>query len=102
MLLSLLEPSFYHDRKVLLQTEDNEYLGSDLLLSTPEIFANNFLMNAKHREILNAFYNHNTTKARLFPPSHNFLVAKSTIEQSNVFKFIKKMPKGIIQFRSIS
>ena len=94
-LVTQLEPSFYHDREVLMEKEDNEYLGSDLVLSPSEIFANSVLMNVKHSEILNVFQNHNKTTSQLFPPSRNFLVSKSIIEQSDVFKFIKRMPKGM-------
>lgn len=92
-----MEPNFYHDRAILIEKEDNEYLGSDLVLSPSEEAANEVLMYDKHKEILNVFDNHNKTRSDIFPPSQNFLVSKPLIEQSKVFYFIQKLPKGNVK-----
>ena len=69
------------------------------MLSPSESAANEFLMYDKHKEILNVFDNHNKTSSDIFPPSQNFLVSKPLIEQSEVFNFIKKLPKGMLNVR---
>ena len=79
---------------MILHKEDEQYLGSALVLSTSEKLANDHLMSFKRQEILNVFNNHNSTIPAVFPPSQNFLNSKPLILQSEVFRFIRNMPKG--------
>ena len=51
-------------------------------------------MRHKHKEVFEVFNDHNVTKPTVFPPSQNFLTARPVILESEVFKFIKNMPKG--------
>ena len=89
-----LKKDFFRERKKILQKEDDEWLGSELILSTSEKIANDYLMRYKHKEVLEVFNNHNVTNPTVFPPSQNFLTARPLILESEVFKFIKNMPKG--------
>ena len=89
-----LDQDFYRERKEIIQKEGEEYLGSELILTTSEKLANDYLMRHKHKEVLNAFNDHNTSHPVIFPPSQNFLTSKPLIQKSEVFKFINKMPKG--------
>ena len=92
---SLDTTDFYQERAILMEKENNEYLGSDLILSPSEITANTILMKDKQNEIMKAFDNHNNTHKATFPPSHSFLTSRPAIEQSKVFEFIRKLPKGM-------
>ena len=88
------EKDFFRERKKVLRKEDDEWLGSELILSTSEKIANDYLMQHKQKEVLEVFNDHNTTNPTVFPPSQNFLTARPLILKSEVFKFIKNMPKG--------
>ena len=79
---------FLHDRAEILEAENSEYLGSDLQLTPAENSANSILMAHKINELEGAFESDN------FLPSRNFYTVKTKIEESDVFQFIKAMPKG--------
>lgn len=64
------------------------YLGSDLTLSTAEIEANSQLMALKRAELDQAFID------STYPPSRHFFQSKADYEKSQVFGFLKEMPKG--------
>ena len=89
-----MDQDFYRERKKILNKENEEYLGSDLLLTTSEKIANGYLMRHKRKEILDVFDDHNTSNPAVFPPSQNFLISKQLILKSEVYKFIASMPKG--------
>ena len=89
-----MDQDYYRERKEIIQKEGKEYLGSELILSTSEKLANDYLMRHKHKEVLDAFNDHNTSHPVIFPPSQNFLTSKPLIQRSEVFKFIHEMPKG--------
>ena len=76
-------------RRALLQEEWNMTTGGDVVLNEDERKANIVLMKWKAAELNDAMQ-----PSGFFPPAHNFMTAKSTIEESDVYKFIKRMPKG--------
>lgn len=57
-------------------------------LSAQEKRVNNLLMSAKRQTYDNCF------DQMCFPPARHFFDAKSDIENSEVFRIIKRMPKG--------
>ena len=79
---------FMAERNAILETESSQALGSDIVLNDSEILANEVLTFYKISELDSAFANDN------LPSSESFLTAKSRIDQSDVFQFIKIMPKG--------
>ena len=89
-----MDQDFYRERKKILNKENEEYLGADLLLTTSEKIANGYLMRYKRKEIMDVFNDHNTSNPAVFPPSQNFLISKQLILKSEVYKFIANMPKG--------
>ena len=89
--------NFYKDRAAVLKKENSQYLGADLILSSSETAANDFLMRHKYKEVLSVFDDSNTTnisQTSVFPPSQNFVITKHLILDSNVYKFIANLPKG--------
>ncbi|XP_059085665.1 adenosine deaminase 2-like [Tigriopus californicus] len=76
------------ERNEVLEKEDQSYLGSDLALTLEEIQFNQVLMDAKFKELDEAF------QLSHFPPSQHFFLAKPQIEASTVFQIIRQMPKG--------
>ena len=96
-----MKSSFYKDRALILKKEEDQYLGSDLILSWAEESANEYLLHHKYKEVEGVFDYHNTTNPIIFPPSQNFLTSKPLIEQSVVFQFIANLPKGMILQRLV-
>ncbi|KAK4873083.1 hypothetical protein RN001_015112 [Aquatica leii] len=80
---------YWSDRDKLIAIEESQMLGSDVVLTEEEEAVNEFLMKDKLRE-----YDSGFTNPRLFSPSRHFFEVRDNIEESNVFKFIKQMPKG--------
>nr|XP_031844347.1 adenosine deaminase 2-like [Nomia melanderi] len=78
-------------REQILNYEQRFMLGANLPLNDIERRANEFLMNAKRRELEAGFKN--LTK---FAPSRNFMLAKRDIDESAVYKLIRDMPKGAV------
>ena len=64
------------------------FSGHDLELSEDEEIVNRMLMKSKEQELDQAYIDLD------FPPSNNFFVTKDKIQQSDVYKIIKVMPKG--------
>jgi len=81
---------YMSNRKVLLEEDAVNRTGYRLKLSSNEKKANAILMAWKHKELDKAF------STADFIGADSFITAKSKIEQSQVFKIIKKMPKGAI------
>ncbi|XP_078680475.1 adenosine deaminase 2-like [Branchiostoma floridae x Branchiostoma belcheri] len=79
---------FLSARANLLSLEHGLKTGGDLALDDAEEAVNKVLMALKVQELDSAL------GSGSFPPSQHFFHAKSAIEQSQVFKFIRKMPKG--------
>ncbi|XP_076285303.1 adenosine deaminase isoform X2 [Lasioglossum baleicum] len=78
-------------RKQILEYEQRFMLGGKLTLNDLERAANEILMKEKRNELEAGFKN-----PKKFAPSRNFIAAKKDIEESKVFKFIRKMPKGAV------
>ena len=83
-------------RKALLEEDAVNRTGYSLVLSDNEKKANAILMAWKHKELDKAF------STADFIGAESFITAKSKIEQSQVFKIIKKMPKGQVPFCLLS
>ena len=76
------------ERKILMDKDTVNRTGQSLVLSDNEKRANAILMGWKRKELDSAF------ATSQFIGAESFITAKSKIEQSQVFKIIKKMPKG--------
>eukprot|EP00794_Sanderia_malayensis_P010998 gene10998-12161_t len=79
---------YFSRRKELLFNDTKQRTGQTLVLSKSEQKANAILMSWKKKELDVAF------KSAYFLSAESFITAKSKIDKSNVFKIIKKMPKG--------
>ncbi|KAI0234306.1 Adenosine deaminase 2 [Lamellibrachia satsuma] len=65
--------------------------GGDVVLNVDELKVNSILMKWKATELSEAMKPNG-----FFLPAHNFMTVKSKIDESDVFRFIKKMPKGAV------
>ncbi|RZC40860.1 A deaminase domain containing protein [Asbolus verrucosus] len=73
----------------MLSSDSSQMIGSSIVLSDKEQQVNDLLMNYKLKEYDEGFNNPGN-----FLPAVNFFKSKSKIEQSEVFNFIRKLPKG--------
>ncbi|XP_032662640.1 adenosine deaminase 2-like [Odontomachus brunneus] len=85
------QPNYWQLREQLLMDEKRLALGGDLELGPVEVKANQVLMAAKNREILNGFRTGDS-----FLPARNFMEVIPEIEKSEVFKILRELPKGAI------
>ena len=83
--------SYEHRRKNFMEQEGLMRTGGDLKLNSKEEALNSKLMAMKLKEI-QAY--RDDGDGHNFPPAVNFLKSKPNIEKSEVFKFIRTMPKG--------
>jgi adenosine deaminase CECR1 len=79
------------ERNRLIVGEKYMRFGSLVVLTKQEKKANRNLMAIKKAEIKEAMETHQ------FPPSMHFFQAKRLIEDSEVFRILRKMPKGKAQ-----
>ncbi|RZC33971.1 A deaminase domain containing protein [Asbolus verrucosus] len=77
------------DREAILAQEASELIGSSIELTEKEQQVNDLLMELKFEE-----YDQGFNDPSKFLPSIHFFRSKAEIEKSEVFKFIKMMPKG--------
>lgn len=75
-------------RKEISLAEQQNHIGHDLMLSEREWKVNEILMRHKLQELDNSMFTGE------FAPSKSFYLSKTDIESSEVFQFIRKMPKG--------
>ncbi|XP_041972548.1 adenosine deaminase 2-like [Aricia agestis] len=75
-------------RSLLLQTELDTQVGSDLPLNTEEVVANEILMELKRREIDESF------RSNEFSYSKHYFDYRDEIKRSKVYDIIRAMPKG--------
>lgn len=80
---------YYAERDNFIETEKKQFLGSNINLTSKEEKVNAILMDIKLKEYDDGFQN-----PKSFLPAIHFFHAKDRIEQSQVFKFIQKLPKG--------
>jgi len=76
-------------RKKVLGKEQQLRIGGMINFSDAELQVNAMLMQLKAKELAIARGNITT-----FPPGVHFFSAKTLIDDSEVFKIIKTMPKG--------
>lgn len=88
-LITLASADYWTDRADLIASDSSQNIGSSIVLSDKEQQVNNILMGAKFKEYDQGFANPET-----FLPAQHFFKSKSKIEESGVFKFIQKVPKG--------
>ncbi|CAB4057161.1 CECR1 [Lepeophtheirus salmonis] len=80
---------YYEERIKLLKEENESYLGADIKLNEHEKVANSKLMKFKLQELEIGFQSPSS-----YNPSSSFFNRIQEIEESNVYKFIEKLPKG--------
>ena len=80
----------YHEmRAEYLNTHLSRALGSDVLLNEEEQQFNTILMDLKAEELERGFENPFN-----FTPARHFFDTMKSVESSQLFKLIRKMPKG--------
>ncbi|MBN3319018.1 ADA2 deaminase, partial [Atractosteus spatula] len=76
------------ERAKLFQQEDFLRTGGNIVLMEAELNVNKYLQTLKEQEVADCRI------SGKFPPAMHFFRARSLIEESRVFKFLQKMPKG--------
>lgn len=77
-------------RNKLQVKESMRFLGANLVLTGREQFVNNMLMAVKQREFQQSADNLH------FIPAMHFFHSKPLMLESQVFQFIRQMPKGVL------
>lgn len=80
---------YWEKRNELIKSEESEAIGANIQLTEKEEAANKILMNHKLKE-----YDFGFLHPEKFLPAIHFFKSKDEIEKSEVFKFIRKLPKG--------
>ncbi|XP_066250546.1 adenosine deaminase 2-like [Euwallacea similis] len=80
---------YLQKRAEILKEEEKEFSGGQENLTENEEKVNRYLLQLKQLELWQ-FYNNSSE----FLPARNFLEAREEIDKSEVFKFIRKLPKG--------
>ena len=86
--VSNLMKKYLSSRDQVFHLEKEYHLGQNLQLNWNELQANAYLMKHKLRELDEAMLTGE------FGPAKSFYLSKEDIEDTRVFEFIKKMPKG--------
>lgn len=76
-------------RKSLADDERKSCFGSDVQLNANEIRANDVIMRVKAHELREGHINPST-----FNPSHHLFEVLDNVKNSELFKILRKMPKG--------
>ena len=87
--LPITKDEYVEMREKLLVSEHRMQTGGALNLTDAELGVNAILMNLKRKELDVARGN-----VSHFPPAVHFFRAKELIDNSDVFKIIRSMPKG--------
>ena len=90
-----LADSYRAERDRILLMEQHESVGGDIVLTLDEQKVDAFLLDSKMKEI-----NGSLNDGKPFAPGISFLLSKGMYENSEVFKLIRKMPKGIVLYIS--
>ena len=91
-----IKESYNDKREKLVENNYKQQFGEDLLLNEVEEKVSKFLIKKKLEEL------DNNEKDGICLQEINFLLARSQIEESEVFKIIQLMPKGWYLFRLIT
>lgn len=83
--------SYLKARQDFLNAEEKMKIGENITFTTKEKRVNAILMEKKVAEITRSRH------GAPFPPSIHFFQGKKLIENSTVFKIIRKIPKGKYQ-----
>ncbi|XP_039485886.1 adenosine deaminase 2 [Drosophila santomea] len=78
-------------RSAFFRYEESRSLGHDLELTSREIKANETIMNAKLKE-----FDEGLVTPHLFKPSQHIFDVLDGIRNTDLFKLLKKMPKGAV------
>lgn len=89
LIVTAVNCDFWIDREEFIKNEELKMTGYDSPLTTKESQVNEVLMAIKHAE-----YDAGIADPSSFLPAQHFFKSRGKIEQSAVFKFIKKFPKG--------
>ncbi|KAJ8925011.1 hypothetical protein NQ315_001176 [Exocentrus adspersus] len=89
--ITLALADYWQDRSDLIKKDRSTALGASLTLSSYEQQADDILMRYKLRE-----YDEGLVNPSRFLASQHFFNARKAVEQSEVFKFIRKLPKGAL------
>lgn len=82
---------FWSNKILVLEIEEQEYLGSKVKLNKEENALNEILMRLKLKELDDGMrYSNN------FPPANHFFKVRHLIEKSQLFDIIKLLPKGCL------
>lgn len=87
--LAFAKGDYWSERASFIKLEQSQAIGSSIHLTENEETANKILMNYKFQEYDQGFSNPGN-----YPPARHFFDAREDIEKSEVFKFIRKLPKG--------
>lgn len=91
LLISSVLCDYWTQREKLLNDEESLIMGSSIILSSNEKIVNDYLMKQKWEELDYGFKNPGS-----FIPAHHLFDILSYIEQSDVFHFIRNLPKGAL------
>uniref|UniRef100_A0A8D8B7V0 Adenosine deaminase n=1 Tax=Culex pipiens TaxID=7175 RepID=A0A8D8B7V0_CULPI len=81
--------TYMQERKHLIEKEQECFLGSKIILNEQETIVNKCLMKLKKRELDLGYKN-----SFNFIPARHFFEMLDNINDSALFKFIRKLPKG--------
>ncbi|KAF2879247.1 hypothetical protein ILUMI_26924 [Ignelater luminosus] len=85
----LTNADYWKARERFIKNEESQMLGFSLTLNKQEEIANQILMDYKYSEYDDGFQN-----PGMFAPGRHFFNSKQDVENSEVFRFIQRLPKG--------
>lgn len=80
---------YWAEREALLKREESLVMGASIALNEREKFVNDYLMEKKWEEFDQGFEN-----PKSFIPSRHLFDTLGFIEKSEIFQFIRSLPKG--------
>ncbi|XP_044750740.1 adenosine deaminase 2-like [Coccinella septempunctata] len=80
---------YVSERNNILKKEENLFLGSSLQLDERESKLDSHILDLKSNELKLSYQN-----SQDFLPKKNFFESKKDIDNSKIFKILKKLPKG--------
>lgn len=84
-----IKADYWYDRAALIKLEQQQQIGSSINMTDKEEMANNILMKYKIQE-----YEKGLKDPSSFLPAQHFFNSREKIENSEVFKIIRMLPKG--------